>query len=110
MRPSFHHWSWLVVFALVTPHAAANVSDCIGNSSHAMIAKAHSQLASADSLPETAPFIPSYLIEYGDELATTETRAVVPTQTMEKRFRNGGKPDRLCPKLDETACPIPGSK
>lgn len=110
MRSSLHHWSWLVVFALVTPNAAANVSNRVVNTSQAMIANADSQLASADSLLGTEPFIPSYSIEYGDEFATTETRAVVPAQTMEKRSRNGGKPDRLCPKLDETACPIPGSK
>ncbi|GAA5959188.1 hypothetical protein JCM8115_005668 [Rhodotorula mucilaginosa] len=110
MRPSLHLWYWVVVFALVTSPVAASVSDRGGNISQAMIANAGAQLASANSLPETAPFIPTYSIEYGDEFSTTEGRAVVPEHTMEKRSRNGGKPDQLCLKLDETACPIPGSK
>lgn len=113
MHPSLHLWSWLVVFALVSPHAAASISERGGNISQATIADAHSRLASAVSLPDgdrVAAFIPSYPREYHDELVTTEGQAVFPAQTMEKRSRNGGKPDRLCLKLDETACPIPGSK
>lgn len=112
MRPSLHLWAWLV-FALATPHATANVSVQGSNISHAMIADADSRLASAASLPDgdrAAAFIVSYPREYHDELVTTEGQAVFPAQTMEKRSRNGGKPDRLCLKLEETACPIPGSK
>ncbi|KWU44730.1 hypothetical protein RHOSPDRAFT_25610 [Rhodotorula sp. JG-1b] len=92
---------------------AASVSVRGGNISQAMIADAASRLASTVSLPDgdrAAAFIPSYPREYHDELVTTEGQAVFPAQTMEKRSRNGGKPDRLCLKLHETACPIPGSK